>query len=82
MENDDKFIDYEDFGLTKEEKIAALRDEVEQFLHKNGITILQLHELPVAERNAILKNLKQHTKGSLRMLSTVLGLGKNVIYKA
>lgn len=82
MENDDKFIDYEDFGLTKDEKIAALRDEIEQFLYKNGLTIPQLHELPVAERNAILKNLKQHTKGSLRMLSTVLGLGKNVIYKA
>lgn len=77
QENDDKCLDDE---IKKLKSDGEVKNEIEAIM--NGKKIGALHGMEKAERNQILRKIKESEGVSLRQIARVTGFSLTVVYSA
>lgn len=77
---EDVFLD--DDSVKREEQLYRFRNAVIDLLEKYGVKLEDIKEMEKDQRKQIIREIKKITNGSGRELAKILGISKDVIYRA
>ncbi len=83
MNNEDYFLECENSDIESTQEIVEVEKIINQILREHDITLEELKKIKdISHRNQILKDMKQVSRFSVRKLSLLLGISKDIIYRA